>query len=456
MDLLFHYEQEKKDKSGTNSTCDLKLFYGDNNIEFSSSFNSEYLKFGDIHGFTLNTLTGNIVVTYNLINNYGSEIKIFRPMIKSKKNNFTLLYDLTENGFIRGEKRVGYWGINYNRAVDGLTGVILSLLEPKFKSKHYKSKHYGMKYTINQLYDLIVDFHLDMKGIKSHDNIYFDIKNDYPSKKWLQKNENNYLPSVLDSYGIKTKYFIGELNKDRPYSVKIKSLNYLCKLFGDNYIDYLKQINWYNHCTDLPPNGKIHILKNDAEKKSMINIIKKWDSGILQTDTFLYSVNKLLSIRETLEGKGILLKFKSNGDDGFNNLMNIWGGIKTHFNRGYKIRYSFPNEFVELIEQPIDINDDVFTPKILLSEDDFRIEGYKMKNCMSKQFMNGYLYIYISLEHKGKIVNIQFRRGRLIQSFGKANSPVIHIFDKPIDILAKRFKKYETLTWTKEKYDYLK
>ena len=97
-----------------------------------------------------------------------------------------------------------------------------------------------------------------MKGIKGHDGVYDDIQTEYPKKKWLIKNDYKFLPSILDSYGIKSKYLIGELNKNFSRKIQIGSLNYLCKLFGENYIDYLKQINWDRHCYENVPNKKLH------------------------------------------------------------------------------------------------------------------------------------------------------------------------------------------------------
>jgi len=82
----------------------------------------------------------------------------------------------------------------------------------------------------------------------------------------------------------------------------------------------------------------------------------------------------------------------------------------------------------------------VFKPKILLTEDDFRIEGFNMKNCMSKQFAHGVVYIFASMQHKRKRINLQYRKGNLIQSYGKANTPVVEIFEEATNILTSRFK----------------
>ena len=74
---------------------------------------------------------------------------------------------------------------------------------------------------------------------------------------------------------------------------------------------------------------------------------------------------------------------------------------------------------------------------------------------MSKQFQHGSLYIFVALQHKRKRINLQYRKGNLIQSYGKANTPVIKTFEEPTNILTARFKKYPTIEWKKEKYDFL-
>jgi hypothetical protein len=135
--------------------------------------------------------------------------------------------------------------------------------------------------------------------------------------------------------------------------------------------------------------------------------------------------------------------------------MEIWSGIKIHLSRGYKLKYNLPEEFINIVEDLIHINGETFTPKLLVSEEDFRFEGFSMKNCMAKQFPNGAIYLYFSLQHKRKKVNLQYRKGELIQSYGKANTKILDIFNDAIDILSDRLKKYRDITWKKKKYDIL-
>jgi hypothetical protein len=114
-----------------------------------------------------------------------------------------------------------------------------------------------------------------------------------------------------------------------------------------------------------------------------------------------------------------------------------------------------PDEFIKYIEQDIEIDGEIYKPKLILTEEDFRIEGFTMKNCMSKQFSHGAIYIYVSLQHKRKRINLQYRKGKLNQSYGKANTPVATIFETAMEILTKRFESHPSIEWKKEKYEFL-
>lgn len=464
MDLLLVHRQEKRDNRSTGlSTCDLKLFTDNNNIEYVATFDFEYQRFGEkkcvtyIHKLNLNIETGNFSVTYFMDIQTTPNSNKNEPKAITKKNAFGMLSDLFENGLYRGEKGHKYWGNKYNRVTDKLFDLIYSKLEVNFRNIYIKEKNYKDKHTVNPLYDLLVDYFLDIRNIKTHDGVYHHIKFDFPKTKYLKQNDYKFLPAVLDSYSIKSKYLIGELNKLSDFPVNIGSLNYLCKLFGSNYIDYIKKINWGMYCHDYPINKKTHELKNDSEKKSLVSLINNWERNTLRSDSLLYNLNKILTIREHLENKGLNLKFNAKNDNEFENLMETWSGIKQYLSRGYKLKYLFPDDFIREIEEPIIIEDDVFLPKILTTEEDFRVEAYIMKNCLSRQFSYGSFYIYISLKNvnKRKRINVQYRKGSINQQYGKANSDVPEFFIRPVEILTNRIRKYPKLEWDKIKYDFI-
>ena len=460
MDLLLRHYQNKKSKTNNSvSICELQLYEYDGLIHYIADFSFDYLRYGikNIltihHGFTVNLKNGDINTYYQLSNYSVSEGDKGRSKNNRKKNNFDSILALIENGMYKGEKRKDYWGKRYNKSIQDITNILISKIQSDSNfniEKNYQEKHY-----INPLYDLLVDFHLSKKNIKYHDTVYVTIQQEYPQKKWLKLNDNKFLPSVLDSYGIKSKYLIAELNKPQNFDVNIKSLSFLCKLFGDGYVDYLRQTKWHDIVKRNSNFRKFHTLKNDKEKSMMVKVINDWETTNLYKDNFIELVNKLMNLREFIESKNIPCKFNASDSDSVELLLNKFENIKNHFKKGYKIRYTFDEEFVKDIESEIIIDNKVFRTKILKTEEDFFTEGFMMKNCMSKQFSKGVVYIYLSMKCNRTKINLEYKKGSLIMSFGKANSPVETYFNPAISEISKKMMKYSNMVWFKEKYEYI-
>ena len=111
MDLIFNYNQKKThSKSEGESICSLKLYRFDNNIELTNTFDFDYQKYGNRkhitfwHQLNVNTITGDIVTSYKIVNDNLTEDRMFRNLFKTKKNDFSMLFDLTESGLERGER----------------------------------------------------------------------------------------------------------------------------------------------------------------------------------------------------------------------------------------------------------------------------------------------------------------------------------------------------------------
>ena len=456
MDLLFKHNQIKRDKKNvTESTCDLKLFSDNEFLTFYGTFNLGYCRYGTKkqvifeHVLNISLINGDVNITYRIINDsIGNDG--YKTSQKNTKNNFKSLNDLIENCVYKGEKRLNFWGVKYDNAKNQ----IISLISDKLNSIHELTKPYKEKPSVNQLYDIIVDFHLTCKNIKGHDNVYFDIMDVYPSKKFLKQNDNKFLPSVLDSLKIKTNYFIKELNiSDEP--INLIALNYLCKLFGDNYLEYVKKINWKDHCMIYHvPKMKVHPLKNDTEKKSFLKLINRWDLELIRESVF-EGINTLLKLRNDMEKIDVRIELNPKNGTQYNGMVERLTNLKQYHKRGYKVRYTYPEYFVDEIQKDIELGGVVFKTKLLITEEDFINEGVFMKNCMSKQFNNGILYVYLRGSINTKHINIQYRRGKINQSYGKSNSKVPELFQPFIEILTEKFKDYRDLVWVKEKYEFI-
>ncbi len=458
-----HYFQQKTERNKeSNSTCEIRLGSDENCILYYADFYTQYTRQKNefdyvrfIHELKIDKLTGDIFVKYNIKNQ-----RIKSPVLKSgdwiKKNNFNMLCDLSERAFYLGEKRSGYWGVKYQRhrteLFNQLKEMLMSLVDDEFlKNKDYQKNSKDLLSI--SFFDLIVDFHLSKKKIKFHDNVYLHILDDYPKKKYLKSNDNKFLPAVLDYYQIKSKYFIGELSSKENSKVNIRCLAWLCKLFGDNHIEYIKRFDWKQMCSLFLKPKKQFYCKNESEKEILSKVLIQWFKDEMIENPF-ESVYKLFALRGYLEDRGYNLKIKIRTPEDIDYMISQWELMKKHLSVGYKLRYDIPEQIVSSIEEEIIIDGKVFLPKVLLSEDDFILEGSRMKNCMSKQFMHGALYIYVALTHNKKRINMQFRKGNMVQAYGKANSPVKkEIFEQAMEIVSVRISKFPFLLWKKEKYE---
>jgi hypothetical protein len=456
MDLIFRHYQTKKNKINGLSTCELKVYEFDNLIHLIYDFTFIYLKFGTEnqmshhHGLTLNLKNGDIS-TYSQISIFHTKDKIItRTKNTRKKNNFKHIQYFTDNVVYNGEKRKDFWGVKYKRVNQKIFDIISQKILPNLNLDYHKNKNYEYKYSVNPLFDMFVDFHLSKKKIKPHNSVYGMIQTHYPKIKWLKINEHKYLPSILDSLNIKSKYLVGEINKN--HEINIKSLSYLCNLFGNNYVDFLRKIKWVqivNQNTSIK--NKHHQLKNDHEKTSLITLINDWVTNPSQNENFINMLYETLDIREFLEYKGLTLKFNVTNVDDFGLLHNKWRNIKNNFKKGFIWEYSFNDDFLHYIEKDISIDSDIFNVKILKTEEDFFTEGYVMKNCMSKQFNKGVIYIYVVIINKKTRINVEYKNGNMISCYGKANSSPEIKFTPALDILNQRMFKFSNITWEKEK-----
>jgi hypothetical protein len=462
VDLLFVHNQTKKDRRGPGiSTCSLKLYGIDGILSYQSRYELEYSRYGSKkhitfeHGLTICLDSGDIYMSYRIINDNLTEENIYRTSYKQKKNDFKSINDLIESGLYRGEKRLNYWGVKYERAVSEITLIITNKIKSYINYSFLNEKSYKEKPSINELFDLLVDFHLYKKNIKGHDNVYYDIMHVYPLKKYLKINDNKFLPSVLDGLKIKSKFIVKELNcSEQP--IDIPSLNYLCKLFGDNYLDYIKKIDWKRYCGEVTQTKfKIETLKDDTEKNSFVKLINNWNITSTNLETLFVGIDKLLKLRRDLNARGVKISLTPKNDNQYNGLIEKLTNLKHYYKRGHKVRINYPNNFITEMENDIIVNDLIFKVKLLKTEEDYINEGIFMKNCMSKQFSNGLLYIYMRGSIGNKHINLQYRKGQLVQSYGKSNTKVPSIFLPFINLLNEKMKKFNDLKWSKEKYDYI-
>ena len=467
-----HYQEKLNSGKQLKSTADITLEMEKDSITYRGTFYMDFKKNESPDGVTfkhelhIDKLTGDFIISYEIINKRSTKGRM-RSTSWIKKTNFDKLKNLTRMGFYRGEKRRNFWGVKYERKTSEFFDLVKNDLQGEMDNEYLKNKSY-YKPVINRLFDLLVDFHLYKKGMKGHDNVYMDIQNVYPKKKWLKVNDDKFLPAILDEHKIKSKYLVKELSKrEHPTHiiggtvVNIRGVIYLCRLFGDNYIDYIKKFDWQQIARSSFTKTKKHLCKTEGEKQALVRVFNK---HVADDDTvgdvtqppkvqnMLLTLFKLIEVRDLLQGRGYVLKLKLNSPDDVELLLPYWMVIKKTAKTGHMLKYKIPQEIIDDIQKPIKTSNKTFQPRVLLTDADFSLEGLEMKNCMAKQFIHGTIYIYISISYEKKKVDLQYQRGKLQQSYGKANTPVpMELFGPALRELNERMSKYDTLKWEKEK-----
>lgn len=457
MGISYYYEQEKVEKNKPlKSECKLKLVSDDDFVMMTAEYYIEYLRLGKMnfltydHGLTINKKTGDFTVIYRLKNKKDNSYHLYKNLSKVKKNNFEMLLDFTQRGFYAGEKRHNFWGVKHRKALTDIFKLLFKELD--FVRDEVTHKKDG---AINPLYDMLVDCHLEKKGIKGHDLVYWHICEVYPKRKYLKLNDNKFLAAVLDQYGIKSRYLIGSLsNNDGGSIAHLKSLRFLCSLFGESYVDYIKQFDWKNIVFEYIKTNKVFVCESDAEKKVLVQCLKKYSEiDAYIHDGILNTIYDLFVLKKFLKDNGMVVKLKATTSGQLMTLKDTWELHKKHFKLGYKLKYSIPESIIEQLEQDIVIDDKVYKPTLIMSEDQFKIEGMIMKNCMAKQFNVGNLYIHVAMSLGRKRVNLQYRKGVLNQAKGKTNTNVPKDFEKAVELFGERMINYSDVHPIKEKYD---
>ena len=457
MKEIIRYSEEKCSEKTNVSTCELILSSDEDNVILTGEFIKKYLKKNEepfvirfYHMISVNKNTGDFSVDHVFENGKKGLV----PMKTSSNIKDNSFYELEKSckSITDGENRKGFWGVKYKRIITGIYSIIKDQLIQRVPGTYMFSKIYDEK-SSNILYEMIVDFNLTSNNIKFHDNVYSHIIFDYPKKKWLKVNDNKILPAILDRYGIKTKYFIAQLSNSDNERIKIKSLAYICKLFGDNYIDYIKKFNWQEACEVSFAYSKFHRCKNDNEKKTILNALIKWSKEENPISSVIYPIHTIFSIRDFLEKKGFNLDIKIKSSYDLNGVSKYYTLLKRQLCSGFGFRYNISEEIINELELPIIISGSTYFVKALLTESDFIMEGIKMKNCMDKQFFHAATFLFFVMSTEKERINLQYQKSNLIQGYAKANTAIPEHFKPPMRILESRLYGFRTLTWNKVKYE---
>jgi hypothetical protein len=454
MNQIFEYSQIKKRQENI-SECQIAVFFDNEVIYFRSKYYFKYIRFNHLrsdvyyYSFSLNITSGDLFINIITEKTNHSKKKL-STSTKTKLNDFNLFYTLSNFG-VKFGCRKSFWGVKYIKATDKIVSSIREILNPNYTTEYFRNLELNTHVKINPIYDLCVGYHIDKKGIRGHNHIFWDIRKFYPKPKWLRLNKYKFLPAVLDSFGVKSKYLVKKLNIVKDNQHHLSSVVFLCKLFGDTYLNYLKKIEWIEHCKYDISTTKFYEFKTENEKRLFVDILNSWYQEEDFMCPIIIYIRDMLRNRDFIESFGVKLKFNPHNITEFKVLYEKWNLQRDELKRGYKFKYIFPPHFISSIEKNIILDGKIFFPYILKSKEDFNIEGVVMKNCMATHFLYGNSYIYISLRDEKTSINLQYKDGNLAQHYGKGNSSTMDYFFPVIQVLNQRMKEHTGVNWTKEK-----
>jgi hypothetical protein len=436
-------------------------------------FNCIYFKKRyDVQSLTINLKTGNF--TTSIIAKTGkSSSKQFRT------NSFRMLkMIITGRSFFEPKNYV-----NTNSRVFGEFKKVFD--DNDFSTKIQKSlgiiSH--VSYSSNPevfLSDYIEKF-VELKKIKvPNGDVLFWISNFYPTEKFLKKNDRKLIASILDMFGIKSKYTIKILH-EYP-NLDLFGLFKFCSYFGRDYTKYISNLSpvvfensFYRKDKNVDFNNNkfqiIHSVKksyhlSDVEKENLVKIANSQNyrsDGIL-SERFIQLFDDHFDMIEKIREYDPEIHMRARTFDEFHFEHTDLSKIITAINKGWVIEYKFSEKMVEDIEKPIPLKVNLgtesepiygedlnvsFYPRILKREEEYVEEGKFMHHCVAS-YADKDKSIIVSLRTQDSMdrVTCEFdcQSGQLIQARHFCNKqPPADMEYVITEDLSKKVKKYARL-----------
>lgn len=324
--------------------------------------------------------------------------------------------------------------------------------------------------TKDNLPEKIVEYFVKKKQIKVPNDYHSLLTNFYPTQKYLKKNDNKLIQSILDMYGIKCK---GTVKLLHEHKVHIPTLVIYSRFFGDSYQKYITRINpkvltktnignkneMYFFNDEVQEIGNFKLSKD--EKENLLNVI---NDSILLRDIFDFyrtirdHINMIIKIRDA----GLDVKFNSKTYLEFVNEHSEFSKIITKIRRGYTFELQFDEKMLSDVEADLlSIKDESslikLKPYILKREEEYVEEGSFMHHCVAG-YANNERSMIISLRTEDGTDRVtceyNMQTGRMLQERYFCNKVPPKYFEDGLIQLRDKVEKYAKwglLNWREKK-----
>ena len=312
-----------------------------------------------------------------------------------------------------------------------------------------------------KIMDLSLNFLVKHKKIKTPNNYFNLLFEEYPGEVFLKKNDRKLVISILDSYDIKSKV-VNKIVHENPL-LSIREFASFCHLFGSNYHKFIslltqKEINFFNkekhlrHYEYCPPKARINLVKNfyeltDDEKMNIIKVLKTMD--ISRKNNFLSLFKDHISMLEKLKEYYPDIRFRATNITNFNEEHTELSKLTSLIKKGWVWEYVYDNRMIRNVEDKIQIEHDgkkyEFQPVILKKEEEYSEEGTYMRHCVGT-YSSKITSMIISL----RVINgddrvtceVIKKTGDFEQERYFCNAVPPEYFKPALSILNKRVKKF--------------
>jgi len=470
------FELATKKPHETINENQLKRHYGNPFARVSVNFiersikilnNNLYIRIFEHHrwrGFNKKFYRKSQTISIIKINLSNGNITIFESINRGKQkqkyiriNNFSKLQEFIINGNFFSKKlhpenvsiiNKQEQTINDNEFLKIILNYLESYSDPQWMST-------------KDLFNLIVEFFVRKKEIKIPNDYKSLITKLYPTEKFLKKNNRKLVQSVLDSFGLKSKFSIKFLHENPKISVSMYSK--FANFFGKDYPKYMSSLS--------PIFPKF--LETIDEESISIKYRKtqfEYDLEKVEKENLVKVINDFFSIKENPEASNKVIfqlirdhldmhkKLKEYQTDVKINAINYESFVSEHeeftklttlIKKGWTIEYQYDNRMVRHIENSFvvvfDNKEMIFNPIILKREEEYDAEGNFMHHCVAtySDKLNS-LIVSLRINNGADRVTCEFdkKTGECLQSRHFCNqSPPKH-FEESLDILKSKVSKF--------------
>ena len=380
-----------------------------------------------------------------------------------RKNNFeTLKNFITEHDFFTKKYHLSNESLmkeqNISLNDDMFIDVLLKKISSNLESKEVSNM---------DIYNAFIDFFVMKKKIKTPNNYHYLISELYPTEKFLKKNDRKLILSVLDSFGMKSKFFIKYFHENSDKSIVVHS--FFVKFFGDDYPKYMTALSpMYYHQSKIENfKGSVPTVKDRKikfitflEKKEKENLVKIINSFINCQDflkhestplrTLCLLIDDHIEMYKKIKDYEIDVKINATNKESFMLEHQEFTRLSSLIKKGWTIEYQYDNRMVRYVESPITVNYEnkeyTFFPIILKREEEYETEGDFMHHCVaSYSSKENSLIVSLRTNNGMDRVTCEFNKktGECVQSrhFCNANPP--KHFERALDILDSRVKRFK-------------